>query len=281
MKLFWTIAASAAILTACQQNESNILAQVGEEMLTVNDVLIRMPLTCTGDDSVNFVQRSVNQWINEQLLYQQGLRSLPDLEQIEREVAQYRRDLIARTYQAERMAIYNKEVSEAECAEFYEKNKEQFKVHEPILRAIMLKVPANTTQIRQLKEWIKQTNQGNQEQAEQLDKFCQLRAADYDNCLEQWVKARRIMDRLPAKSPTDPRQYLRNQVYQLKDNDFIYLLLINDYCVKGEVKPLDYCMADVYEALILQKQDKFREQLEQDLRDEALRTGLLKLNNKE
>ena len=36
-------------------------------------------------------------------------------------------------------------------------------------------------------------------------------------------------------------------------------------------------MADVYEALVLQKQDKFREQLQQDLRDEALRTGLLKL----
>ena len=271
------IALAITTLTACQPGDSNILAQVGEEMLTVNDVLLKMPLTCTGADSVLFVERHVNSWVNEQLLYQQGLRSVPDLDQIEREVAQYRRDLIVRTYQAERMAIYGEEVTEAECAAFYEKNKSQFHVHEAILRGILLKVPANVTQIRQLKDWIKQINSGDMEHAEEFEQYCQLRAADYDNCLEQWVKARRLTDRLPAKSATDPRQYQRNQVYQLKDDEFVYLFLINDYRVPGEVKPLEYCMADVQELLIMQKQENFRQKLEQDLRDEALRTGLLKL----
>ena len=93
------IALAITTLTACQPGDSNILAQVGEEKLTVNDVLLKMPLTCTGADSVLFVERNVNSWVNEQLLYQQGLRSVPDLDQIEREVAQYRRDLIVRMYQ--------------------------------------------------------------------------------------------------------------------------------------------------------------------------------------
>lgn len=265
-------------LVSCQQTESPILAQVGEEKLTVHDVLLQMPLSCTGPDSVLFVQNHINDWIDEQLLYQQGLKNVPDLDELERQAAQYRRDLIARTYQAERLAIYSEEVSVDECMAFYEKCKRQLKLDYPIIQGIYVKVLANSSKVNDIKSWLKDIQNGKMDHAEELEQFCQQRAVDWDSFTEQWVDMRRLTDRLPVKV-YDAGLFLRRQVYQQKDKEYIYLFLISDFHLAGEIQPYEFCHEEIHQMMIQQKQENFRIKLQQDLRDEALRTGLLRINN--
>lgn len=274
MRIFWTFISVILLLCGCQQMDKSVLAQVGEEKLLKSDVLLKMPLTYSGEDSTRFVDQFIHQWVGEQLLYQQGLTSLPDLSSLELQVAQYRRDLIARTYQSARLAIYNDEVSEDECVAFYEKNKRELRLQEPIVQGFYIQVLANSTKVKELKEWLKQLQKGNMDHAEELEQFCQQRAVDYDAFMDQWVDMRRLTDRLPQKlySP------IQCQVYQQKDDNYIYLFLISDYCPAGQDQPYEYCRKDLLELLIQQKQDAFRLQLDEDLWEEALRTGLLKLN---
>lgn len=272
-RIVWTILSSIILLSSCQELDKSVLAQVGEEKLMLNDVLLQMPLKHTGADSSLFVQRHVDQWVNEQLLYQQGLRNLPNLQELEAQVAQYRRDLIARSYQAARIGIYQDEVTEEECMAFYEKYKGNLKLQEPIVQGVYIQLLANSTKVKELKDWMKQILHGTMDHAEELEQFCQQRAVDYDTFMEQWVDMRRLTDRLPQKlySP-------QCQVYQMKDQDYIYLFMISGYHAAGEVQPFEYCYKEIHQLLVEQEQDIFREKLQQDLRDEALRTGLLKLN---
>lgn len=276
MRVFWIIITSL-LLVGCQQLDKSILAQVGEEKLMLNDVLVLMPLNYNSVDSALFVQQKVDQWINEQLLYQQGLRNVSDLDQLERDAAQYRRDLIARTYQAERLAIYSGEVSEEECLTYYEANKLKIVLKQPIIKGVYIKLMANSTKVNDIKNWLKQILNGNTDHAEELEQFCQQRAVDYDTFIEQWVDMRRLTDRLPNKV-YDAGQFLRCQVYQQKDKDYIYIFMISEFHLAGEIQPFEYCYADIHDVLIQQKHVNFRKQLQTDLRDEALRTGLLKMN---
>ena len=275
IKNYWSILLSSVILLgSCQQMDKSVLAQVGEEKLMKSDVLLKLPLSCTGEDSARLVDNMVNQWINEQLLYQQGLSKLPDLEELEQQVTQYRRDLIARTYQSARLAIYNDEVSEDECLAFYEKCKKDLKLQDPIVQGIYIQLLANATKVKELKDWLKQIQHGTMDHAEELEQFCQQRAVDYDAFMDQWVDMRRLTDRLPNKLYAP----IQCQVYQQKDNDYIYLFLISDYKSAGTEQPYEFCRKELLEMIIEQKQDDFRNQLEKDLKEEALRTGLLKLN---
>jgi len=276
MRYICIVISSLMLLVSCQQPDSPILAQVGEEKLTVHDVLLQMPLTCTGNDSIVFVQEHVDSWINEQLLYQQGLKNVPNLEDLEREAAQYRRDLIARTYQSERLAIYSEEVSVEECMAFYEKCKRQLKLDYPIIQGMYVKVLVNSTKVNDIKAWLKEIQDGKMDHAEELEQFCQQRAVDYDAFTDQWVDMRRLTDRLPTKV-YDAGLFLRRQVYQQKDKEYIYIFMISDFHLAGEIQPYEFCHEDIHNMLIQQKQENFRIKLQQDLRDEALRTGLLKV----
>ena len=265
----------AMLLTACQQADSNVLAQVGEEKLTLQDVLLQMPLSCHDADSVLFVEHHVDQWIDEQLLYQMGMKNLPNLDELERQAAQYRRDLIARTYQTERLAIYSDEVTDEECRTFYDKYRQRLKLDRPIVQGIYVRVLSNSTKVNDLKTWLKEILHGQMDHAEDLEQFCQQRAVDYDSFTDQWVDMRRLTDRLPNKV-VDAGQFLKCQVYQMKDADYIHIFMVSDFRLKGEIQPFDFCQKELHDLLVQHKQTSLRGVLLQQLRDEAQRTGELK-----
>ena len=262
------------LLTACQEQDKGLLAQVGEDKLYLREVLLQMPLKYSADDSVLFVRNKVDEWITEQLLYQQGLRNVQNLEELEAQVQRYRHDLIARTYQAERLAIFADEVSEDECMAFYEKNKSQMRLKEPLIQAVFIKLPNNSTKIKQIKEWLTQIMNGNMEHVEELNQFCMERASHFDFFMEQWSDFRRITDHLEIKN-SDLWKFSSHQVLQLKDAEFTSLILINEFRQKGEEIPFEVCSNVIQEQLIEEKQSNFRKKLQLELRDEALRTGLL------
>ena len=271
---FLLIVACMTLLVSCQEQDSQLLAQVGEDKLYLNEVLLQMPLKINEADSVLFVRRKVDQWVNEQLLYQQGLKRVQNLDALEQQAAQYRRDLIARTYQAERLAIYADEVTEDECIAFYEENKSQILLQEPIVQGLFIQLPAKTTKAKQFKDWLNQMLNGNMDHAEELEQYCLQRASYYDSFLDQWVDLHRVTDHLTVKMG-EPSRFLRRQVYQLSDSEYLYLFLISDFRLKGDEKPYEVCSSEIHEWLVEKKQNNFRKQLQLELRDEALRTGLL------
>ncbi|MBQ0056621.1 MAG: hypothetical protein KBT20_03090 [Bacteroidales bacterium] len=268
---------TALLLSACIPAESPILAQVGDAKLTTNDVRLQMPLSMTGADSAAFVREYVDEWVNEQLLYQQGMRNVPDLDKLEQLAAQYRRDLISLTYENELMRGYAEEVSDDECLAFYEKYQKQLRLEEAIVQGFYIKLLSNSSRVRELKDWLKQMQSGIMDHAEELEQYCQQRAVDYDSFMDSWENIHRLTDRLPV-TVVDAGQFLRCQVYEMKDDDYIHLFLVSDFRLAGEIEPFEHAKADVHELLLQQKHREFRKRLLKSLRDEALRTGELKIN---
>lgn len=266
------------LMVACKPTESPVVATVGEETLTINEILLSMPLTMTGADSAEYVTEYVDEWVAEQLMYQQGVRNVPDLDDLEQQAARYRRDLISQTYENELMRAYAYEVTDEECQAFYDQYQKQLTLEQPLVQGLYIKLLGNSSKVKELKDWLKQMQGGIMDHAEELEQYCQLRAVDYDSFMDQWVDMHRLTDRLPI-TVVDAGQFLRCQVYDMKDQDYIYLFLVNDFRLPGEVQPFEFAKNDIRDLLLQQKRKEFRKRLKQDLRNEALRTGLLKLNN--
>ncbi|MBP5214514.1 MAG: hypothetical protein J6032_07900 [Bacteroidales bacterium] len=275
MKRISFFASMLCLLTACQPTDGSYLAQIGEERLNLNDVLLQMPMGMHGADSAAFVEEYVNGWVNEQLLYRQGLKHVQNLDQLEKQASQYRRDLISQTYLNERLLALDDLVTDEECQTFYDKNKDNLRLEYPIAQGIYIQLLSNSSKVNRLKEWLTQILDGNMDHAEDLEQYCQLRAVAYESYSDHWVPMNRLTDFMP----TAPGLPLQPKLYEMKDKDYIYLLLITGFYSQGEVQPFEFARNDIMELLVQQERGEHRRQLLEELKTKALESGHLKLKN--
>ena len=271
---------SLLLVVSCNRNipESQIVAQVGSSVLTVSELHMQIPMGLVGEDSIAFVNGYVDDWINEHIMYEQGLRNLPDIEHLNAQAEDYRRNLIAQTYENELIRVRaNDEISAQDIESFYQKFSKQLKLDIPIIQGVYIKLLHNTSKIDEVRRWMKSLDAGNQDCISELDEFGNMRAVEYDNFYDQWVEMYQLTDKLPV-TVVEPSTFLKCKTYELKDDQYYYLFVIKDYRLNGEVQPLEFAKNDIYDILMRQRKQELRRKLIEELREEGLQSGFVRRN---
>lgn len=266
-------------LTACQSGlGSDVLVQMGESRLTLREVLEVMPPRTTGADSAAFVQEYMDRWIDEELVYQQGVRNLANYRELMQQVEEYKRILVSQTYDRELLRRHEQELSLEDCEAFYNQYGKQMKLKEPIIKGFYIKVhPDAKTHHKKLREWLKKLQEGETEEIDAMEHYLQIHAVDYDGFLEQWQPLDFVAKRLPVPV-VDAASFLKLQVTVLEEEDYSYLLLLTDYRLDGEQTPLEYAMPEIRETLLNQRSREYLEQSHKEMRKRAIETGKLIIN---
>lgn len=262
--------AAAALLavaaTSCKETPPDTIAHVGDQNLTLTEVHLHMPLGLSSADSAAFVSQYVEQWKEEQLVFQEGLKNVSNLDQINKEVEDYRRRLVSETYIQEVIANRVHGVTDDECEAFYQKHTAELKLPETIVKAVFVKVLNNSSKVPQLRKWLEEILQGNTEHIEELEQYCQQRAVGYDNFFNEWNNLSRLTEQLHI-TVIEPSSFLKVKVYEMKDEDYIYLAAVADYRLEGETQPIEYAMNEIHEMLGQQHRQQAYNQLIQELKD--------------
>ena len=130
------------------------LVEVNGNFLYKEDLQSVLPAGLSKDDSLLFAERYIRDWAEDLLLYEKAQNNIPDNEEIEKLVGNYRRALIMHTYQQELIGQrLSNEIPEQELAEYYEKNKELFKLDRPLVKGLFIKVPLTAPQIANVRKW--------------------------------------------------------------------------------------------------------------------------------
>ena len=121
---------SACLFTACRsglQSDENSLVQVGDEILSRQELADAMPEGLSRADSTDFADKYIHRWICDVLLYRMAQKNIPDIGRIDALVEKYRRDLVIFEY---RKRLVNERVTksfdEQEMLDYYERNSEMF-----------------------------------------------------------------------------------------------------------------------------------------------------------
>ncbi|MCF0179854.1 MAG: hypothetical protein HUJ97_06375, partial [Bacteroidales bacterium] len=259
-------------------SEKQIAAQVGNSVLTFNEIKMKMPLALSSVDSAAFATKYIDEWVNERMLYEQGLKNLPNIDLLNQQVEDYRHNLIAQSYENEIIEQYmSKEITETACQEFYNQFSQQIKLDYPIVQAVFVKLLQNSSKVKDVKKWLEQLNEGKTDCIEEFDQFGTQRAADYENCFDTWVSMYRITDKLPA-TVVDPALFLKRKTYEMQDESYYYLFVIKDFRLAGEVAPYEYAKSDVYELLAHKERKDIRAKLLEELKKDGLESGFVKIN---
>lgn len=272
VKNWGVILVIVAAMTGCGQEHNHKgktpLVEVSGEFLYKEDLQAALPLNISKDDSVLFAEHYIRNWIEDALLFDKAEGNIPDNDKISKLVENYRRALIMHTYQEElvNQKLAN-DISEEEINAYYEKNKELFRLDNPLVKGLFIKVPLSSPDLGNVRVWYRKNNQ---DVIEKLEKYSLRNAVSYDYFYDRWTSVPDVAAKIPLKVLDTDANYLdKNRNVEVKDTAFCYFLHIEDFLGKDKQKPLDFARDEIKEILINLKRVEFINKVKEDLYQRA------------
>jgi len=256
-----------------------VVAEVGKHKLTKPELRSALPVGLTSEDSAAFVKKYIRKWINERLLYTQGIKYVRNIEALEEQVEEYRRALISQTYETQLLESKVDEVTNDECWAFYEEHATQLKLESPVIQGLFIKIPTSSSLADKFRECLKGLESGDLENIEQLESYCFQCAVAYDNFFHDWIDLQVLMENIPV-SKVVPKEFIsRKGRHEVADSVYMYMVFIKDYRLEGQQQPYEYALDGIRETLRKEKLQALREELYRRLFDEGMKTGMVKFYN--
>ena len=272
VKNWGVILVIAAAMTGCGQEHNHKgktpLVEVSGEFLYKEDLQAALPLNISKDDSVLFAEHYIRNWIEDALLFDKAEGNIPDNDKISKLVENYRRALIMHTYQEElvNQKLAN-DISEEEINAYYEKNKELFRLDNPLVKGLFIKVPLSSPDLGNVRVWYRKNNQ---DVIEKLETYSLRNAVSSDYFYDRWTSVPDVAAKIPLKVLDTDANYLdKNRNVEVKDTAFCYFLHIEDFLGKDKQKPLDFARDEIKEILINLKRVEFINKVKEDLYQRA------------
>jgi len=266
------------LLSSCtgsgMDKDRKVLAEVGDEYVYLDEALQGMPEGLSSKDSILYVRQFVKNRVRDLLVYGKAVKNIPQSQELEDLVENYRRSLVIYEYQQQ---VLNEkmqtEISETELMDFYKKNSRRFAAERNLVKGIFIKVPKNAPGLGKLRELYKSSSA---ESFEKIEKFCVQNAGQVEFFYDKWVSFDDIMDKIPY-TISDRSEFLRTRSnLEVTENDFCYLLYIDDYVLAGNTAPFEYVRNTVQNVLMNTRKSQFLDQFEKNLMSEAERKNKVK-----
>ncbi|NMA72768.1 MAG: peptidyl-prolyl cis-trans isomerase [Bacteroidales bacterium] len=251
------------------------LVEVGGKFLYQED-LADIVKNKKSDDSLLLAEQYIRSWIEEELLYDNAQRNIPNMESIEQLVESYKKSLIVHTYKQElikqRLSTH---ISEKEIEQYYDEHKELFVLEQPMIQGLFMKVPQAATGINNVRRWYKQEDST---AIEHLEKYSLHNAVKYEYFYDKWIPAETILEMLPSNSMSLSQLIDNARSVELQDSIYYYFLNISEIRKVGDQEPLEYAKQKINDILVNYKQVDFIKQVKNDLYQEAVKRNKIQYN---
>lgn len=250
------------------------LVSAGDEYLYKEDIEQLLALNYTIEDSAAFVDKYIKQWLEDALLYDRAKRNISSSKEISRLLENYKKSLLLNIYQ-ERLVDQqlDKEITPEEIASFYDANKTMFKVEEPMLKGLLLKVSQKAPKLDAVRKWCKSA------EPDELEKYTLTNAQIYEYFRETWMPLSALASKLSFTEKELKEKISTQGMTEFKDTASIYIININDYLPVGSIKPLDLAEGEIKELLVNSRKAEFLQKTKQNLYNEAIQNGDIKFWN--
>jgi len=203
------------------------------------------------------------------------------MERINQLVENYKRSLVIYQYQEQ---LINekviKKIDEEDLYNYYNNNKEKFKLDQYLIKGVFLKVPVEAPDIEAIRDNYKSVS--SPAAREKLEKYSNRNGATFDYFLDKWVSFDEVKNNWPAASRNT--LVLRNggrNDFEQQDEVFHYFLNVTEFLSPGDLAPFEYAKPVVQEMLVNQRKIDFLKKSEDDIYQRAINKGDVKLLYKE
>jgi hypothetical protein len=266
---------SFLILLSCRnggdkKNESgeDPIARVYDKKLYLSELEANIPRQLNKKDSLLFLNTYREQWIlNELLLHQAESNLSPDLKDIEKEINEYRKNLLVYRYETELVKQkLDTSVSQEEIEQYYTGHQQNFMLKDNIVKVSYVKVSVKAPTIDKVKKWYASPDEKDRDN---LKKYCIQYADNFFIDDNTWLLLDDVMKEIPLRD-YNPELFLKTTRHiEMSDSLFSYFLFIKDFKIKNMPSPLSFERENIQQVIINKRKLKLIEEMKQSVYGQA------------
>ena len=280
MRYCFIFIAFVSLLCSCKGtqpvDDADVLVKVKDRTLRRSEIKQQIPRGLSSADSMLLAESLERKWVKDALVYDVALRNLEgeDKAEVDKLVEEYRHSLIRYRYQEQLIKErLSSEFQESDMLSYYEENQKKFVLDKALVKGLFLKIPVDAPGLVDVKGWYRSTSEAS---LEKIEKYSVQNASIYDYFYDKWVDFDQVMDNIPVHV-SNANDFLRaNKFVEVSDSTYCYLLNILEYLPAGSVAPYDYASAQIVEMLTNRRKVEFLKKFEEELYNDAVRSGDVK-----
>lgn len=274
---------AVALVSGCKNEkpaEEDIIVQVYDDFFTKGDLLRRMPVYYSEEDSVKLATQIVNNWIEQKVVLSVSEQNLSDAQKdFSDELEGYRQNLLIYAYERELVRQkLDTVISETELLSYYADNIENFKLRGHTLKMRFVKVSVDAPKISQVEDWFLSDDE---EDLDLLDQYCLKYAESFSLEGDMWWYLQDVLREIPLPVNNWDDFLPTTKFYKFEYESFQYLVRIFDYKFKGDVSPLSLEQERIEELILNKRKLELINQMRGDLVTEARSSNNIKLSRSE
>jgi hypothetical protein len=257
------------------------IARVNDSYLYEDDMKGLVAEGTSAEDSILIVNSFVTRWATQLLLLDGSERNLPQTKQdaFNKLVDQYKKDLYTKAYLE---ALVKKSIDTVvtldEADEFYQSNKEVFKLNDELIKFRYISIPANAVFTDEI---TKRLTRFSMKDKRFLDSISvQFKSYSLNDSI--WIKASQVSNKIPVLNSENKKELLKKSNFiQLKDSLGLYLMQINDVRLQNDYAPLEYVKPTIKQIIINKRKLELIKELEKDITKDAIKNNQFEIYKKQ
>ncbi len=165
-------------------------------------------------------------------------------------------------------------LTETELENYYATNENSFKLGSNIVKALFIKLPVETPDLSKIKSLVRSNDQND---LQQLEKYCYQFAEKFDDFNEEWVPMDRLSVELQQDIENQENFLKRNTYYETSDSSSVYLISIRDYRLRSSIAPFEYVKNDIKRIIWNSRRFELIQSLENGIYNQALKENSFKI----
>ncbi|WP_396188794.1 hypothetical protein [Flavobacterium sp.] len=254
-----------------QQDNTDAIARVNDVYLYESDLENLVPSGASKNDSVAIVKDYINRWAMQQLLVNRAEKNINKTKQQELEelINQYKIDLYSKSYLEDLvMTKVDTLISDDEIKRYYEKNKNNFKASEPLIKLRYINLIKGNTKLGIINN--KLLNFSKKDQAELQKMAVQFKNYALNDSI--WVDVNQVYEKLPFINQENKQKFISpGMAYQFTDNNLIWLVKIKDVVEKNNNVPLQYIKPTIKQIILNNRKKDLINKIQTEITNDAIK----------
>lgn len=269
------------LLGACRElplpfEYDQVVAQVGDKKLRESDVQSIYAQAVTAEDSTALLEIYVDRWVKKELKLRAAENLFRDSEEaIEAMVNEYRNSLLTRRLDQHYVDQELDTVfTDAQIEEYYNRHPSDFRLDRTMVRGRQMLVPSNFRQSNKLREAMRSTSD---DKLQDWRDMCQKNSIEIQE-YSSWVDYSDFLSTLPTSRGRKYEDLLKKDVLQeMRVDDGRYYFVVTDIRRTGDAAPLERVRETIKRILFNQRQSEIIRAHEEQIYQEALASGELRI----
>lgn len=249
-------------------DKGEAIASVGERELYASDIAGMIEPGLPAADSLAALQSIVDTWVRKEIKTAAAEAALSghglDIEQM---VDQYRGALLTYKYEQEWLGgRLDTTVTAEQITEYYNANRDGFRLAGPIVKARIARIPAGLRQSRKLEEMFRSERESDRNDFLNICQKNQYRTDDFST---EWTDFGTVVQHIPFTQGSFDDFLRTRKYYEVEDDQYKYMMAIEAYRPTGDYSPLERETDNIRKIILNKRRQALLGQLEDSLYNAA------------